>query len=81
MAEDKVQESIAVEHMKSHREDTKPVENAIEESIQSEKAISTWQAIKTHNRILGYGEFTSSPFVSVGIEVNTNQPSSHSPAP
>lgn len=63
MATDKVQESIAVEHMESHHEDSKPAGGAaIEEFIQSEKEISTWQAIKTHKRILGYGEFTSFPF-------------------
>lgn len=58
MAEDKVvQESIAIEHMESHGENMKPTGNAIEEFLQSEKEISTWQAIKTHKRILGYGEF------------------------
>lgn len=56
MAEDKVQESIAIEHMESHREDAKPAGSTIEEFIQSEKEISTWQAIKTHKRILGYGK-------------------------
>lgn len=81
MADDKVQESIAIEHMESHREDTKPTENAIEEFIQSEKGISTWQAIKTHKRILGYGEFTSSSFAIVRTVIDTNQPSSHSLVP
>jgi SP family general alpha glucoside:H+ symporter-like MFS transporter len=59
MAEDKVQESIAIEHMESHREDAKPTGSVIEEFLRSEKEMSTWQAIKTHKRILGYGELTS----------------------
>ncbi|KAF3390848.1 Alpha-glucosides permease MPH2 [Talaromyces pinophilus] len=80
MADDKVQESIAIEHMESHREDTKPTGNAIEEFIQSEKGISTWQAIKTHKRILGYALFSFACAMNYGYDTISNGSSIAMPA-
>jgi SP family general alpha glucoside:H+ symporter-like MFS transporter len=57
MADPKVE---AIEHIESSHGGPKVTTEGLDEFLRAEKEMTTWQAIKTHKRILFFGQLTPS---------------------